>query len=49
MLACSLNTGLDYVTNILQQHPSLNHYIKLRHLLGERGNNFSGVFAQIDT
>ena len=35
VLACSLNTNLNYVITMLQLHPSLNHYVKLWQLLGE--------------
>ena len=43
LLASSLDTDLNYVTTILQLHPSLNHKVKLQQLLKERCGNFSGV------
>ena len=44
VLACSLDTDINYVTTMLQLHLSLNPYVTLRQLLGERCSNFLGVF-----
>ena len=43
VLACSLDTNINYVTVTLQLHPSLNHLVKLGQLLGERCGNFLSV------
>ena len=45
VLACSLNTDLNYVTTMLQLRPSLNHQVKLQQLFWGRCGNFSGVFS----
>ena len=43
VLACNLNTDLNYVTLVmLQLHPFLNHQVELFQLLGA---NFLGVFS----
>ena len=44
VLACSLNTNINSVTAMLQLHLSLNHYVQLQQLLGERCGSFMGVF-----
>ena len=48
VLACSLDTDLNYVITMLQLRPSLNHYVKLWQILGERCSNFLGVFSKTD-
>ena len=48
VLACSLDTDINYVTTMLQLHLSLNHEVKLPELLGERWGNFLGAFSKID-
>ena len=45
VLACSLDTDLNYVPAMLQLHPSLNHYIKLWQHLGGRWGNFLSVLS----
>ena len=37
VLACSLDTNLNYKTTMLQLYPLLNHLVKLWQLLGEDG------------
>ena len=48
VLACSLDTDLNYVITMLRLHPSLNHYIKLQQLFGERCSNILGIFSKSD-
>ena len=45
VLACSLDTDLNYVTAMPQLRPSLNHYVKLRQHLGGICGNFWGLFS----
>ena len=45
MLACSLDTDLNYVTTMLQSHTYMDHQVNLQQLLGGRCFNFSGVFS----
>ena len=48
VLACNLDTKLNYVTAMLQLCLSLNHKVKLWQLLRGRCGNFRGVFSWID-
>ena len=41
VLACSLDTDINYVTTMLRLSLSLNHYVQLQQLLGERCDTFS--------
>ena len=47
VLACSFNTNLNYVTTMLQLHPSMNHSVKLQQLQGEDAATFWVAFSQI--
>ena len=42
VLACSLDTNINYVTAMLQLRLSLNHLVQLWQLLGESCGNFLG-------
>ena len=42
VLACSLDTDLNYVTNMLQLRPSMNHSVKLRQLLAGKMRQLFG-------